>query len=176
MALAFVTSFLAPLVFVIAAGLLLAWALRKWSRVRRQRSIGNLIATDAGAGSPRTLRSERRRLVGRPDLIRQRPDGSWVPIELKSRTTPFRGPPSSHRIQALAYALLIEEDLGRSPPFAVLRYSDGGEFVLPWDSTARAEVLAVLEEIRRPYDGRAEPSEGKCRRCTFRPWCDVRAV
>lgn len=152
----------------VAAGAARALALR-----RHERADGALDAIDAGA--PRTLRSVRYRLVGRPDVIRRRPDGRFVPIELKSRAAPPRGPPRSHRIQLAAYCLLLEETSGAAPPYGVLRYGDGTEFRLPWTAAAKAELLGLRAEADRPYDGRATPSPAKCAHCGWRSVCDARA-
>lgn len=159
---------------VLAIGLAIALGAARSLRARRREgALGPLIAADAGA--PMTLRSARYRLSGRPDLVRQLPDGRLVPIEVKSRPSPPAGPPPSHRIQVAAYCLLVEETTGRSPPFGVVRYGDGVEFRLRWDAAVRAELLALRAQLDRPYDGRATPSIAKCARCGWRTVCDVRA-
>lgn len=142
-------------------------ALRRRSRDRR---LGELVAADAGR--PVTLRSRRYRLLGRPDAIRRRSDGALVPIELKHRPLPRRGPFPSHLIQLAAYCLLIEEVSGRVPPFGVLRYVDG-EVLVPFDEELRAKLITVLVEVAGPYDGRADPGVSKCARCPWSPSCDA---
>ena len=134
------------------------------------RRWGGLVAIDAGR--PITLRSDRYHLVGRPDALRRRPDGALVPVELKRRSAPSRGPFPSHVVQLGAYCLLIEEETGRAPPFGVLRYADR-EMVLPWDGRWRAEVLTTLRAAAAPYDGAADPTPAKCARCPWSPSCDV---
>lgn len=120
--------------------------------------------------------SPRHRLVGRPDAIRERRDGRWVPIEVKSRAPPPSGPPRSHRVQLEAYLLLVEEATGSAPPYGVLRYGDGTEFRLPWDAGARRELLEVRREVALPYDGRATPGPERCRGCPWRRVCDRSAA
>ncbi len=160
-------------VVLLGAGLgLSAWALRALSDRRRERELGRLEAIDAGA--PATLRSDRYRLQGRPDVVRRAADGTGVPVEVKSRASPHRGPPRSHLVQVWAYCLLVEESTGRAPPFGVLRYSDA-EFRVRWDAAARRELLALRAEIARPYDGRATPSPERCARCPWVESCDARA-
>lgn len=151
-------------VVVLVAG---ASALRRRSGERR---FGTLLAADVGSG--RTLRSDRYRLAGRPDLLRRRPDGAVIPIELKSRPAPRRGPYASHRLQLAAYCLLVEEETGSPPPYGVLRYADG-QVEVPWDRAARTELFGVLAEVRRPYDGRALPAPAKCAGCVWSPNCDA---
>ncbi len=155
-------------------GLALAlWALRALSQRRRDNRSGRLVAVDAGR--PATLRSERYRLVGRPDELRRLSDGRLVPVELKSRSTPPRGPTPSHVVQVRAYCLLVEETAGVPPPYGILRYSDG-EFRVRWGDRARAELLAVRAELLAPYDGHATPSPARCARCPWVRVCDARAV
>jgi CRISPR-associated exonuclease Cas4 len=158
-------------VVIVAGALVSLWAARALAVRRREARIGRLLAIDAGA--PVTLRSNRYRIQGRPDVLRETPDGRWVPVELKSRPAPSRGPTRSHVVQVWAYCLLVEETTGRPPPFGVLRYADA-EFRIPWDGPARSELLRVREELARPYDGRANPSAARCARCPWVGVCDVR--
>ena len=150
-----------------------AWAMRELLARRRDGSLGSLVAIDAGSGV--VLRSSRYRLSGRPDELRRRADGRVVPVELKSRPTPARGPPRSHLVQVAAYCLLVEETTGSPPPFGLLRYSDGGEFRVAWDRAVRDDLLRLRSALDRPYDGRATPSRAKCARCPWRAVCDARA-
>ncbi len=159
---------------VALAGLVLtAWALRALAQRRDDLARGRLVAVDAGR--PATLRAERYRIVGRPDELRRLAGGRLVPIEFKRRTTPFRGPPPSHVVQVRTYCLLIEETTGVAPPYGVLRYSDG-EFRVRWDDRARSELLALRNELLRPYEGRATPSGARCARCPWFGVCDARAT
>jgi CRISPR-associated exonuclease Cas4 len=148
------------------------WALVRWFQDQR---YGELRSADVGVGGGASLQSVRYQLSGRPDEVRQLLDGRCIPIEIKSRATPPAGPPRSHRVQVAGYCLLLEETTGRVPPFGILRYGDGGEFRLPWNPEVRAELLALLAEMRRPYDGRGTPRPGKCRGCSWRNGCDLRA-
>ena len=143
-------------------------------RRHRERRWGSLASIDT-THRP-SLRAPRIGLVGRPDEVRRQPDGRLVPIELKSRPSPRGGPSTSHRIQVESYLLLLEESSGRVPRSGVIRYSDGGEWIVPWNASARQEVLDLLHEVREPYDGRATPSPGRCAHCRWRPVCDVRAA
>ena len=166
-----------PALFAVAAvavGLGLAvWGVRALSARRREEALGSLVAIDAG--QPTVLRSYRFRIQGRPDALRQLSDGRWVPVEVKSRTSPSRGPTRSHLVQVWAYCLLVEEATGRPPPFGVLRYTDQ-EFRVRWDAEARRELLGLRAELLRPYDGRATPSPSRCARCAWVMVCDARAT
>jgi CRISPR-associated exonuclease Cas4 len=170
----------APLTLLAVAGvavgaLAVAVGARALTVRRREGRYGTLVGVDARPGSGATLRSERYRISGRPDELRRQRDGRLVPVEVKSRGSPVRGPPYSHRVQVWAYCLLVEEATGRAPPYGVLRYSDGGEFRVAWDRGARAELLALRTEVGRPYDGRATPTPAKCAGCRWRNGCDARA-
>jgi len=157
---------------VLGVGLA-AWALRALALRHRDAARGALVAIDAGRAV--TLRSERYRLTGRPDELRRLSDGRLIPVEFKSRPTPPSGPTRSHVAQVRAYCLLIEESTGAAPPYGVLRYADG-EFRVRWDARARAELLAVRNELLAPYDGRATPSPSRCARCPWVRVCDARAT
>ena len=150
-----------------------AWAIRTGSIRWRESRYGRLVAVDAGR--PMTFRSERYRMQGKPDAVRQQRDGRLIPIELKSRSSPSTGPARSHTVQVWAYCLLIEESTGRAPPFGVLRYADR-EYRIPWNSESRRALLALRAELDRPYDGRATPSPQKCPRCAWVNVCDARVL
>jgi len=161
-------------VLLAGAGVVVAGASAlEIARRHRESRWGRLEAIDAGRAE--TLRSERYRLVGRPDALRRAPDGRRIPIEVKRRTAPAGAPYRSHVVQVWAYCLLVEEVDGRPPPFGVLRYSDR-EILVPWDRAARAAVIALRREVEAPYDGRATPSPGRCARCRWAERCDARAV
>jgi len=151
---------------------LAAWAARELSLRRRDRSVGELQSIDAGR--PETLRSVRYRIAGRPDAVRRLPDGRRVPVEVKSRPTPSRGPAPSHVVQVRAYCLLLEDVYGVAPPYGLLRYSDG-EFQVRWDAEARRELIELRARLDRPYRGEATPSRARCGRCPWRSVCDARA-
>jgi CRISPR-associated exonuclease Cas4 len=169
-------NILAAVPIVLVGLLLLGAGLVTLARRRAQRRAGRLVTADLPGHPGRLLRSPRYRLVGRPDEIRVLPDGRWVPVELKRRSTPRSEPPASHRIQVAAYCLLVEETTGRSPPFGLLRYGDGGERRIDWTEELREELLALHRELAMPYDGRALPSPGRCAGCPWRTACDRAAV
>lgn len=162
--------------FALAGLLLLAVGTVALLGVREQRRAGRLLRADLPTEPGTLLRSPQFRISGRPDELRVLRDGRWIPVEFKSRPTPARGPPTSHRIQLAAYCLLVEETTNRSPPFGLLRYGDGGEFQVDWTPELRHQLLALRREIAVPYDGRATPSLARCARCTWRRSCDRAAA
>lgn len=154
----------------VVGSLCLGFGVRALRLRSAEECLGSLVAIDPGA--PATLRSYRYRLVGRPDALRRRDDGSLVPVELKHRAAPARGPFASHLVQLGAYCLLVEDTTGQPPPFGVLRYTDR-EVHVRWDEEQRRRVLAILGRATAPYEGRADPSPEKCRRCVWSPRCDA---
>lgn len=164
-------------VMLLSAGMafLVGAAAVAYHRHRLHRE-GRWIGSDLPSAPGQLLRSSRWRLVGRPDEIRERPDGRWIPVEVKSRPAPPTGPPFSHRIQVAAYCLLIEETTGRPPPYGLVRYGDGQEVRIAWTPAVRAELLELRQELAVPYDGRATPSPGRCGRCPWNAACDRAAV
>jgi CRISPR-associated exonuclease Cas4 len=160
------------LLFGVGAVLLLAAVAVAARRSRR----GRLRSVDLPGAEGPLLRSERWRLAGRPDEIRERSDGTLIPVEVKSRAAPRSGPSPSHVAQVAAYCLLLEEQTGRPPPFGVLRYGDGQERRIPWDDATRRWVVQLRERLDQPYDGRANPGVARCRRCPYRAACDRRAA
>ena len=125
-----------PFAILALVGLgLVVWGASELHRLIAGRRYGQLESVDV-RGSGRRWESERYRLVGRPDELRRRADGRPVPVEWKSRSAPPAGPPSSHRLQVLAYCLLLEDVTGFSPPYGVLRYADGVEVRVLWDARA----------------------------------------
>ncbi|MDG6898151.1 MAG: hypothetical protein JRN24_00290, partial [Nitrososphaerota archaeon] len=80
-----------------------------------------------------------------PDELRRLPDGTLIPVEIKSCRSPRSGVPyPSHRVQLLAYCALVEETYGRAPPYGVVAYEDGRELRLAWDAGAKLELRGVL--------------------------------
>lgn len=167
---------LAAAVLAVVGVATLAAALYALTRRRAERRYGSLVAVGEGPQRSPPLVSERWRLSGAPDELRQMPDGSIVPVEWKLRSAPPGGPYPSHRVQVWAYCLLVEETWGRPPRFGVVRYGDGTEFRVPWDRRAREDLVALRRAIARPYRGEATPSVGRCQGCAYRASCDARAA
>jgi CRISPR-associated exonuclease Cas4 len=164
------------ILLALAGGTILAAGIVALVRRRQQLRSGRLLQADLPSHPGMLLRSPRFRLAGRPDELRVLPDGRWIPVELKSRPTPRAGPHWSHQIQVAAYCLLVEETSGRTPPYGILRYGDGGEFRIDWTPELRDRLLDLRREMATPYDGRALPSRGRCSRCAWRLSCDRAAV
>jgi len=119
-------------------------------------------------------------LIGKVDAVRRR-DGAWVAYEHK-RGRCRRGEAGevlawpSDRIQAVAYAVLIEEELGEAVREARVRYhAENVTAILPVDDTARADLRTAISRARelrqstiRPA---VHPNEHVCIRCSLAPVC-----
>ena len=124
--------------------------------------------------------SEKLGLFGKLDSLKRR-DGVLVPIEHKRGRcrraedgTPQPWP--SDRIQAGAYALLLEEHLGKTIAEARVRYHAEKVTVrIPVDETLRADVLAAIRRARELRQSTERPpiadNENLCRHCSLAPVC-----
>ena len=124
--------------------------------------------------------SERWGLLGKVDAVRRR-DGVWVAIEHKrgrccrdDKKQPQAWP--SDRIQAVAYAVLLEESLGESVPQARVRYhADGVTAFVDVDESARRDLAAAIERARELRRSTERPpvaaNERLCPRCSLAPIC-----
>ena len=119
-------------------------------------------------------------LVGKVDCLKRR-DGQLVPYEHKrgrcrreNDNEPSAWP--SDRVQAVAYAMLLEESLGRPVPEARIRYhADNVTVRMPVDDSARTDVRAAVaraRELRRTLERPPiTENERLCRRCSLAPVC-----
>lgn len=124
--------------------------------------------------------SERWGLVGKVDAVRRR-DGVWVAIEHK-RGRCRRGengrpePWPSDRIQAVAYAVLLEEALSEAVPQARIRYhADGVTAFVEIDHLARSDLTTAMDRAHELRRGTERPpvaeNENLCPRCSLAPVC-----
>ena len=117
-------------------------------------------------------------LRGRPDQI-VIIDSEFIPVEQKTGKVPKR-PHDSHRLQAMAYARLVEITTGRSPPYALLRYGQDNLHQLPWDDAAKEELFNQVQTIQQVMaEGgavRNHERPGKCQHCSRQHACDSSLV
>ncbi len=124
--------------------------------------------------------SERWGLLGKVDAVRRR-DGAWVAIEHKRGRCrrDDNGKPDawpSDRIQAVAYAVLVEEGLGEPVPQARIRYhADGVTAFVEIDDAARRDLEAAIRRGRELRHSLLRPpvteNENLCPRCSLAPVC-----
>ena len=115
-------------------------------------------------------------LRGRPDQI-VIIDSQFIPVEQKTGKVPKR-PHDSHRMQALAYARLVEKTTGRAPPYALLRYGPDNLHQLIWDDEAKKELDERIHQVQTAMaTGGAKRNHerpGKCQNCSRRHACSQR--
>lgn len=168
-------------ILLLALGLLIvsiiSAAAARWQRNRLPFPSGKIIQIDTGRlPKPEgTLYSANYALVGRPDYLINR-GGRIIPIEVKSGPAP--APPyPSHLYQLAAYALLVREHFGRTPPYGILRYRDRA-IEIPITQRLLDEVTGLLNQIQADSAAervdRSHSEAGRCRACGFRGGCDQR--
>ncbi len=145
-----------------------------WMLVAARRT-STLIASDVGVTRAVTLRSERLRLVGRPDEVhRERGTGRIYPVEVKpSRRADVLY--DSDRLQLGAYLVLVREAYGRQfAGYGIVRYATG-DFRVALTPELEREVVHVAEAVRRARGAanvrRDHGVLGKCRACAQRVRC-----
>ena len=119
-------------------------------------------------------------ILGKVDAVRRR-DGVWVAYEHK-RGRCGRGDNKevlawpSDRVQAVAYAVLLEEALGEPVPQARVRYHhDNVTALIAIDNAARADLSKAIQRARELRRTTERPpiteNENLCRRCSLAPVC-----
>jgi CRISP-associated protein Cas1 len=124
--------------------------------------------------------SENWGILGKVDALRRR-DGHWVALEHK-RGRCQRGSNKevlawpSDRIQAVAYAVLLEEALGQPVPQARIRYhAENVTAFVEIDEKARADLRLAIARANELRQTTIRPpvaeNENLCRRCSLAPVC-----
>jgi CRISPR-associated exonuclease Cas4 len=139
--------------------------------------VGRLAPTEVGREGQkqeRPLRSETLCLVGRPDYLIETDEGV-VPVEAKSSAAPPGGRPrDSHVLQLAAYCLLVEDVLGATVPYGLVKYRDG-EARVEYTDELRGRALALVEEMKDAADAeevhRSHEEPRRCAGCSLREVC-----
>ena len=112
-----------PLALLAVA--IVAYEILRRSASQRRRSLGvengKVIGADDSNLGLVTLRSERHRLIGRPDQI-LRAGRFYIPVEQKPSARRLY---SSHAMQVAAQCILVQEVYGVRPPYGVVVLSGG---------------------------------------------------
>jgi CRISPR-associated protein Cas1 len=119
-------------------------------------------------------------LMGKVDAVRKR-DGKWIAYEHK-RGRCRRGDDKqvlawpSDRVQAIAYAVLLEETFGEPVTEARIRYhADNVTAIISIDEAARDELRAAIARARELRGTTLRPpvteNEKLCVRCSLAPVC-----
>jgi len=168
----------------IAIGLLLLLGIfLVWFGARRSKAlglpVGRVVYSDTGRKRipEKPLYDPLLDLTGRPDYLVE--EGKFlIPVEVKSSPAPPL-PYEGHVMQALAYCLLVERDLHREAPYAIIRYSNHS-FRVYFTSEYREKLLDLIAEMRRAerrgLPKRSHSNPERCRKCGFREICDQSLV
>jgi CRISPR-associated exonuclease Cas4 len=161
------------LALLLLALLAVIWAVRlrsaaglPWAPVIGQDTLGRELE--------RPLIARRLGLSGKPDyLLDMR--GYVIPVEVKPGRRAAR-PYESDLLQLAAYCLLVEETHDAAPPYGLLRYAEQ-TFRLNYTDTVRAEVIALIDEMRGALEeelecGRSHDDRFRCAGCGFFEQCD----
>ncbi|MDQ3816942.1 MAG: CRISPR-associated protein Cas4 [Acidobacteriota bacterium] len=137
--------------------------------------VASLITNEQGVKQERPLVSARYGLTGRPDYLVRTSDGV-VPVEAKSTRCPPNGRAyASHVMQLAAYCLLVEDSLGASVPYGIIRYADE-EVLVEYSTRLRDELIALLEEMKGARLARdvhrSHRDARRCARCSMREICE----
>jgi CRISPR-associated exonuclease Cas4 len=145
------------------------------------RPVGRLAPTELGRDGKKQekpLVSETLRLIGRPDYLIEA-EGGVVPVEVKSTACPAGGRPyDSHLAQLAAYCLLVEDVLGATVPYGLVKYRDR-QVRVDYTPELKEHALSLIEqmnedmrasaageEVRRSHD---DPR--RCAGCSLRDVC-----
>lgn len=172
-------------ILAVGVGLLLlglvAWyrsaGLHESSGLPYGRVIYSDTIPDLWLPQDRPLYSPEHRLTGKPDYIVQTLEG-LIPVEVKSSTAP-EIPYWGHVLQVAAYCLLIEEEMGQTPPYGLLKYADA-LFEIDYTDELRDELLDTMDIMREGYAAgyvkRSHHEAARCAACGFRTQCDESLV
>jgi CRISPR-associated exonuclease Cas4 len=145
------------------------------------RPVGRVAGTEVGRDGKkqeRPLVSEALELIGRPDYLIEA-EGGVVPVEVKSTACPAGGRPyDSHLAQLAAYCLLVEDVLGATVPYGLVKYRDR-EVRVEYTDEMRERALALIGELKADMNASAEGGEvhrshedpRRCAGCSLRDVC-----
>jgi len=139
---------------------------------RRRTLAGGRREVVKASWSKLHVASKRLGLYGTIDEVAEASDGLVV-VESKLTKAP-RKPHPGHVYQAVAYAMLAEEALGKPARRVVIKYlRDGTSFELPVTEDLRRHVLWTVSRIRSIIEGKVprESSRRKCGSCGYRKVC-----
>lgn len=133
------------------------------------------IPDDGGELVSITLESAAWGLKGKLDYLRYR-DGALVPYEHKRGRSKGDEAWASDRLQLIAYAVLLAEQVGRPIGEGRVRYHANNKTVrIPIDDTALADLKASIQRARELATAVQRPpvsdNENLCARCSLAPVC-----
>ena len=162
------------LLFALAVALLLL-SLRERKKSRLPQASVVYADTDLWQKVPSPLMDQQLGLVGKPDYVMKTRQGSLIPVEVKTGHTP-ETPYDSHRLQLMAYGLLIQSNYAQIPEYGLLHYPEK-DFRVDFTPELQAQLVETLDEIRQIEEqsdapDRSHASSTRCRSCGYRGICD----
>lgn len=151
--------------------------------LREKYGVGGLLENVDDNESTPVLASRTFNLCGRPDYI-ENIEGDHIPVEVKTGRKP-KAPFFSHVLQVGAYCLLVEESLGKAPPYGHIKYGfDTEPHQIDWEISDRGKllrhtVMEKLDEMNSILKGdmdahRNHNRKGKCDHCSRNESCPER--
>ena len=164
------------LLFALAVALLLL-SLRERRKSRLPDAQVVYADTDLWQRVPATLVDHQLGLAGKPDYVMKTRQGSLIPVEVKTGHTPDT-PYDSHRLQLMAYGLLIQSNYAQAPAYGLLHYPNK-DFRVDFTPELETQLVETLEDIRwieaqNEAPARSHNSSARCRSCGYRGICDQR--
>jgi CRISPR-associated exonuclease Cas4 len=170
----------AGLVWLVVSFALLLTALLLWLVSRKNLATsglpaGKIIYSDDGSWIPvdKPLYSEELNLVGRPDYVVNKTDGTIIPVELKSAKAPNR-PLDGHIMQLAAYCFLVEQNFEIRPPYGILQYRDRA-YAVEYNDELELDLELLVDEMHQDLHeievDRDHEEWIRCERCHFNPVC-----
>lgn len=164
--------------FLVLLALIFFW---QSARQRKRAGLpgGRVIYTDTRAWGPveKPLYDPDLGLTGKPDYLVEQ-NGRIIPVEVKSGRAPS-APYDSHIFQAAAYCLLVEQTMGKRPPYAIIHYKDR-DFAVDYTPRLENALLDVLAGLRRDETRhevqRSHEEHNRCARCGYRKECEESLV
>ena len=157
--------------------MLLFLSLREGRKSRLPEAQVIYADTDIWQKVPQTLVDHQLGLVGKPDYVMKTRQGSLIPVEVKTGHTP-EAPYDSHKLQLMAYGLLIQSNYAQAPEYGLLHYPEK-DFKVEFSPALDAQLVETMEEIRlierkNETPARSHSSSARCRSCGYRGICDQR--
>lgn len=140
--------------------------------LERRRGLRKYGAVDGRRRFGVWLRSPRLGISGRLDLMIETAATAY-PVDFKHSDGPVR---HNHRVQLAAYALLIDDALGKRVPGGfIYRVPTKDAIAVDIRERDREEVLAAADALRQAVrrESTPEPTEvrNRCTACEFRNFC-----
>ncbi len=165
---------LIPAFFALVLAIFLIW---KGAQQQQAAGLpgGRVIYTDTRAWGKieRALYDPTLNLTGMPDYVVQEGE-NVIPVEVKTGRTP-QAPYDSHIYQLAAYCLLVQRNMGKRPPYGIIKYPNR-TFAIDYTTELENALLDILLDIRaqerKRSVNRAHENPARCKRCGYRTTCD----